>query len=329
MKALVTGGGGFLGGGLVRALSERGWSIRSFARGDYPDLRNLGVETLRGDIADRAAVADAVKSCDIVFHSAAIASSWGRYEDFYQTNVVGTENIIDACRVHGVPKLIFTSSPSVCFHGTDQEGVDESVGYPERFLAHYPRTKALAEQRVVAANDEALATVALRPHLIWGPGDTQLTPRIIDQGRAGKLRIVGSGNQRIDATFIDNAVHAHLLAADRLRPGAPCAGRPYYITNDEPVPIKEMLNSILDAAGVAPVERHVSPALAYAAGALLESAWKLLGRTDEPRMTRFVARQLATAHWYDISAAKRDLGYKPIVSMRDGLDRLRSSLQES
>ena len=325
MIALVTGGGGFLGSGIARALLERDWNVRTFARGDYPALRERGIETIRGDIADNSQVSSAVNGCDIVFHAAAIASSWGRYEDFFQTNVTGTDNVLDACRVHGVPKLVFTSSPSVCFHGTDQESVDESVGYPDRFLAHYPKTKALAEQRVLAANDEGLATVALRPHLIWGPGDTQLTPRIVGQGRKGQLRILGSGEQRIDATYIDNAVHAHLLAAEKLAIGAPCAGKAYYITNDEPVSVKKMINDILLAAGVAPVERHISPTLAYVAGAVFETAWRLTGRTDEPRMTRFVARQLATAHWYDISAAKRDIGYAPTVSMEAGLARLRDS----
>lgn len=329
MIVLVTGGGGFLGGGIARALIGRGWTVRSFARGDYPALRELGVETIRGDIADREAVFNAVQGCDVVFHAAAIASSWGRYDDFFRTNVTGTDHVLDACRIHGVSKLVFTSSPSVCFHGRDQEGVDESIGYPERFLAHYPKTKALAEQRVLAANDEGLATVALRPHLIWGPGDTQLTPRIVEQGRAGKLRIVGSGAQRIDATYIDNAVQAHLLAAERLAPGAACAGKAYYITNDEPVPIKQMINGILNAAGVAPVERHISPRAAYAAGAVLETLWRVTGRTDEPRMTRFVAAQLATAHWYDISAAKRDLGYTPTVSMAEGFERLRQSFGQS
>lgn len=325
MNALVTGGGGFLGGGIVRALRERGDSVRSFSRGDYPELRALGVDTVRGDLSNAEAVREAVHGVDVVFHAAAKPGVGGRYEEYYLTNTEGTENVVAACRQFGVPKLVFTSSPSVAFDGGDQEGLDESTPYPTKFLAHYPKTKALAEKFVLAQNDGTLATVALRPHLIWGPGDTQLIPRIVERGKAGRLRILRTGDQKVDAVYIDNAVHAHMLAADRLAPGAPCAGKAYYITNGEPIAISDLINRILEAAGVPPVTKHVSPGLAYAIGAVLESVYAVLGRSGEPPMTRFVARQLATAHWYDIGAARRDLGYAPIVSTEEGLRRLAAS----
>ncbi|MCH7959601.1 MAG: NAD-dependent epimerase/dehydratase family protein [Candidatus Hydrogenedentes bacterium] len=326
MTTLITGGGGFLGSGIARALLDRGESVRILARGDYPDLRALGIETIRGDIADADTVDAAVKGCVTVYHTAAKAGVGGRYASYYAPNVVGTENVIAACGKNGVPKLIFTSSPSVAFDGSDQEGLDESAPYPHRFLAAYPETKAIAERAVLAANGPTLSTVALRPHLIWGPGDSQLVPRLIERAQRNRLRILGSGNQRVDATYIDNAVHAHLLAGDRLEPGAPCAGKAYYITNDEPIAIAELINAILRAGGVPPVSKHISPGLAYVAGAVLEVVYRLFGRDDEPPMTRFVARQLSTAHWYDISAAKRDLDYAPIVNTEKGLHLLAESL---
>ena len=264
---------------------------------------------------------------DVVFHTAALPGVWGTYRAFYETNVRGTRNVIDACFAEGVTRLVYTSSPSITFAGHDQEGTDESDPYSERFLAHYPRTKAAAERLVLAANCESLATVALRPHLIWGPDDTQLVPRVIERARKGRLRLVGDGSKLVDATYIDNAAMAHLLAADRLSSGAACAGKAYYISNGEPWPMARIINGILAAAGLPPVTRSVSPAAAYALGAVLEAAYAAFRLSGEPLMTRFVTRQLATAHWYDISAARRDLGYKPSVTMDEAMRRLGESLR--
>ena len=329
VKILVTGGGGFLGGAIVRRLIEHGYSVRTLARGDYPVLRDLGAETMRGDIANYSAVETAVRGCGAVVHTAAKAGAWGPYLEYYDANVLGTQNVINACKRNGVQKLVYTSTPSVAFADVDQEGATEAAPYPEKFLAAYPRTKAIAEQLMLAANSEKLATVALRPHLIWGPGDTQLGPRIIGRARAGRLRIVGTGRQLVDATYVDNAAHAHVLAMDRLAPGAACAGKAYYITNGEPWPIADIMNGILEATGVPPVTKRISPGLAYAAGMTLEAMYTVLRKKTEPPMTRFVARQLGTAHWYDISAAQRDLGYAPVVSMREGLERLKQSMQSA
>jgi 2-alkyl-3-oxoalkanoate reductase len=329
MKALVTGGGGFLGGAIVRLLRERGDAVRSFSRGHYPGLDALGVEQVRGDLGDPAAVAAAVDGCEVVFHVAAKAGVWGPWKEYYRANVVGTENVLAACCQHGVRQLVFTSSPSITFAGVDQNGVNESEPYPKRFLANYPHTKALAEHAVLAANGPELATVALRPHLIWGPGDPHLIPRLIDRARKGKLRRIGREPKLVDTTYVDNAAVGHLQAADRLAPGSPVAGKAYFISQGEPEPLWDFLNRVLAAAGLPPITRTVSPRLAYVVGAILERVYGLLGRRREPPMTRFVAKQLSTAHWFDLTAAKNDLGYAPAVSTKAGLERLAAEFRRT
>jgi len=325
MHALVTGAGGFLGGEIVRQLLARGDRVRALSRGDYPELAARGVECLRGDIQDAALVERACRDVDVVFHVAAVAGLWGSWQHYFGINTLGTQNVIDGCLKAGALRLVFTSSPSVTFAGRDQCGVDESAPYPTKWLCHYAHTKALAEQRVLAASGQNLLTCSLRPHLIWGPGDQHLIPRLLDRARKGQLRQVGDGENRIDAVFIENAAAAHLLAADRLAPGAAPCGRAYFISNGEPVNCWRWINEILELYGVPPIKRRISYRSAYAAGAALESVWTLLRRTDEPRMTRFLAAQLATSHYFDISAARRDLGYEPRVSMAEGLRRLAAS----
>jgi len=325
MKALVTGGGGFLGGVIVRMLRERGDQVRSYSRGEYPALAALGVEQIRGGVEEREAVIKAAAGCDLVFHVAAKAGIWGSYHDFYQTNVVGTENVLAACRSNSIGRLVYTSSPSVVFDGGDVEGGDESLPYPHRYEAHYPATKALAEQLVLGANSPELAVTALRPHLIWGPGDNHLVPRIVARGRAGKLRRIGTRPNLVDTVYVDNAARAHLQAADRLSPGSSVAGNCYFISNNEPLPLWEMVNRILAAAGVPPVTRSISPRMAFTAGCLCEGLWSLLHLSGEPPMTRFVAHELASAHWFNIESARRDFGYQPEISIEEGLVRLRQS----
>lgn len=325
MKVLVTGGSGFLGGAIVRLLHERGFDVRVLIRAESPSLAALGVETVLGDLSDQDVVLDAAKGCDTVFHTAAKVGAWGSYASYYRVNVTGAAHVLEACRREGIPRLVYTSTPSVVFDGRDEEGADESMPYARRFLCHYSRSKAEAERMVLAANENGLSTVALRPHLIWGPGDRSLMPRIVERAEAGTLRLVGAPGNRIDSTYIDNAAMAHLLAAERLSPGAACAGKAYFITNSEPMPLEELLNGLLAAAGAPPVRRRISAAAAYALGALFELHHAVTGRMDEPPLTRFVARQLATAHWFDISAARRDLGYEPQVSIREGLERLKAA----
>ena len=329
MKVLVTGGGGFLGFAVARQLRSRDDQVRSLARGAYPQLAEHGIEEVRGDLADAQAVSDVVKGCDAVIHTAAKAGDWGPRAEYHSANVEGTANVIAACREHGVNRLVYTSTPSVIHGGGDVEGVDESAPYPDHFDAAYPETKAIAERMVLEANGPELATVALRPHLIWGPGDHHLVPKLIARAKAGRLRHVGHEPRLVDVVYIDNAAEAHLLALDRLAPDAACAGKAYFISQGQPIPNWEMVDRILAAGGLPPVEGHISPGLAAFAGGVLELAYRVLPLGDEPPMTRFLAHQLSTAHWYDISAARRDLGFEPTVSIEEGLRRLAEHLRDS
>ena len=324
MKILVTGGGGFLGQALCRGLRERGHEVVSFNRGHYPALETLGVRQVRGDLAQRDAVVAAAEGCEAVFHNAAKAGAWGSYESYHLANVVGTDNVLAACRMHRIPKLVYTSTPSVTHRATHpvEGGTGDSVPYGEHLKAPYAATKLIAEKAVLAANDATLATVALRPRLIWGVGDNQLLPRLVERAKAGRLRFVGDGNNRIDTTYIDNAAQAHFDAFSHLVPYSACAGRAYFISNGDPRTMRQTLNGLLRAAGAPEVTGTVPFRVAYALGAVCEGLWHALPLHGEPPMTRFLAEQLATTHWYDMAPARRDFGYVPTVSFDEGLRRL-------
>lgn len=326
MNILVTGGGGFLGQGLCRTLIERGYRVTSFQRNFYPVLEKIGVRQVLGDLADFQAVNRACIGQNAVFHNAAKAGAWGSYQSYFDANVRGTENVIAACRVNGIDKLVYTSTPSVTHSGrTPVEGGNEiDTPYGSNFKAPYPATKLIAEKSVLAANDAQLATIALRPRLIWGPGDNQLLPRLVERARAGRLRFIAGGNNKMDTTYIDNAVQAHLDAFDHLTPHAACAGKAYFISNGEPLPARDIVNALLRAANTPEVNGSVPYSLAYALGSVLEVIWRALRLKGEPPMTRFLAEQLSTPHWYDISAAKRDFGYQPRISIAKGLKRTAS-----
>lgn len=323
MRILITGGGGFLGSHLARRLHGRGDEVTVLGRRPYPHL-GPSIRCIQADIRDREAVTRAFAGHqNVVFHTAAIPGIWGDYAEFYRTDVVGTENVIAACQLQGVQKLIYTSSPSVVFGRTDMEGVDESAPYPETYLCHYAQTKALAEQRVMQANGrDGLTTVCLRPHLIWGPGDPHLVPRLVDRAGKGRLVRVGDGANRVDLIYIDNAVEAHVLAGDRLVPEGPLAGQCYFISDGEPVVLWDWIGEVLEQLGLPPVRRSVSLKTAMRLGALLESIYRMLGIRQEPAMTRFLAAQLATSHYFDISRAQRDFAYRPVVSREEGMRRL-------
>ncbi len=317
---LVTGGGGFLGKAIIRQLIARNEKVCSFSRQFYPELEKMGVVQIQGDIADKVSVENACKGMESVFHVAAKPGVWGDYDEYYRANVVGTENVIAACFEHKVSRLIYTSSPSVVFNGKDMEGVNESVPYPETYHAHYPKTKAIAEKLVIAAAKKGLKTIILRPHLIWGPGDNHLVPRIL--AKAKRLRKIGDGRNLVDTIYIDNAAHAHILAADKLISNPELSGKIYFISQDEPIALWDMVNAILEAGGLAPVKGSVSPTIAKWVGTIIEGIYRLFHLPGEPPMTRFMAEELATAHWFDIRAAKQDLGYVPLISTQEGLKRL-------
>lgn len=327
MNVLVTGGGGFLGGAIVERLRERGDGVSAFGRSEYPNLNQLGIPTICGDIRDRSAVRVAVKGMDAVVHVAAKVGIWGKRRDFAAINITGTQNVIDACRAAGITKLVATSSPSVVDCPAGVEGVDESQPYPAKYLAYYPETKAEAERDVLAAHGNALATVVLRPHLIWGPGDTQLIPRLLDRARRGRLMQVGDGTNLVDITYIDNAADAHIAALDRVGPEAACGGKAYFISQGKPVPLWDWINELLERVNIPKVKRRISHATAHRIGALMEVIYRLLPILTEPPMTRFLAGQLAKPHYFSIEAARRDLGYEPKVSTAEGLDRIAAGLR--
>jgi len=320
-KILVTGGGGFLGSAIARKLSLRGDWVTSLARNTYGRLESLDIRQIQADISDTNAVMRACEGMDMVFHTAAKPGVWGRYQDYYQPNVMGTENIVSACKHHQVPVLIHTSSPSVIFDGTNMEGVDESLPYPESFPTHYTKTKAMGEKIVLSAAQKGeVKAIVLRPHLIWGPGDPHLVPRVLQ--RAKKLVKVGKRNNLVDTIYIEDAATAHVLAGDRLAEEPALSGRVYFISQDEPIPMWDMINGILEAGGLPPISRTMPVGFVWSVGAMLEGIYKLLGIKKEPPMTRFVAKELGTAHWFDISAAIRDLGYRPQYTIKEGLEKL-------
>ena len=319
MKILVTGGGGFVGGYVIERLLARGYAVRSIGRSSQPQLEAQGVEVVCGDLTDVAAVSAACEGVDAVFHVAARAGVWGSWESYYQPNVIGTRNVVVACQQQSVERLIYTSTPSVVFTGQPIRGGDESLPYGKNWLCHYAHTKAIAEAEALAANSESLKIVALRPHLIFGPGDPHLLPRVIESVQAGRLKIIGDGKSRVDVSYVGNVADAHLDAFDALAAGTG-AGQAYFISQGESVELWPWVNSILAGLGHAPLTKQVPLPVAYAVGALCEGLWKVLGRRNEPPITRFVAVELAKDHYFDISAARRDLGYLANTPMAEALN---------
>ena len=327
MKVLVTGGGGFLGGAICRQLHSRGDEVIAYQRSAAEELGKLGITVVQGDITDAGGLLKASKDVDAIIHTAAKAGLSVNYEDYFGPNVSGTENVLKACRSNNIRKLVFTSSPSVTHSDGDIEGGDESLPYPKTYNSPYPETKALSEQQVMAANCPDLHTVALRPHLIWGPGDSHLLPKLLEKAKHGKLKLPGP-EKLIDTIYIDNAARAHLLALDKLETHPETVGgKAYFISNDEPLPQGRIIEGLLEAAGITVEIQAISPRLAIAAGAVLETGWKLFGLKSDPPLTRWSAEHLSTAHWYDISAAKRDLGYTAEISIEEGLKRLAGEYQ--
>ena len=323
MKVFVTGGGGFLGFAIVELLKKEGYEVVSYSRSRYESLEQLDILQYQGDLANYEVVKNAMMGCDAVFHVAAKVSIHGHYASFYETNVTGTHHIIQACKELGVSYLIYTSSPSVVFDG-GSEGADEQLPYPKKYDAYYPQTKAIAEQAVLKANNKGLITCALRPHLIWGPKDQHFLPRFFDRRRKGKLRLLGKGEHLVDTIYVDNAALAHLHAFETMRNNPTAvAGKPYFLSQDAPISIREFTNRLLETGGLPPVDKTINPRLALWAGWVLERIFSIFNLKSEPPITTFIAKHLSTPHWFDISAAKRDFGYAPIVSIDEGMERLK------
>ena len=319
MKYIVTGGGGFVGKALCLELRKAGHQVVSLARGRYPELEAAGVTCLRANIGEGlSAHYDQLRGAEGVFHTAAKVAMWGNYRDFEQTNVKGTWHVIEACRACGIRRLVYTSSPSVIADGSHLRGVDEGYPYPRRHHAFYPATKSVAERLVLAANGSELASLALRPHLIWGPVDTNLVPTILDKARRGKLVRVGSGGNRVDLTFIEDCVAAHLRAMEALYLNPACSGKAYFISQGDPVPLWEWIDEVLVRHGLPKVQRRVPVPFAWAAAAAMEFWASLTG--TEPLFTRFLVSEMSTDHFFRIDAAKRELGYAPSHTVQEALD---------
>ena len=327
MRILVTGCGGFLGSEIVRQLIDRGDEVTGISRRHYPDLVANGMKHIQGDLTDSSFTRESIRDVDAVVHTAAVAGVWGPWDHYHSINTQATHHVVDACQSAGVGTLVFTSSPSVTFNGNHQRGVDESEPYATNWLCHYPHTKALAEQHVLQAHKlDVLNTCALRPHLIWGDDDPHILPRMIDRAKSGRLRIVGSGDNKVDTVHVTNAAHAHVCAIDALqsRPEA-AGGQAYFIAQDEPVDCWDWIAEICRIGNAPPPTKSIGFKTAYRIGAGLETLYRLTGRKSEPPMTRFVAAQLAHDHYFDITAAKENLGYSIRISMDDGLRSLSDS----
>jgi nucleoside-diphosphate-sugar epimerase len=337
MSTLVTGGTGFLGRRIVERLLAEGRSVAVLGRTPSPELAARGIRFIQASLDDAAGVRSACAGMEVVFHVAAKVGVWGRPKDFFRANVLGTRALLEGCRTHGVSRFVYTSTPSVVYNGESLAGVDESLPLTKHCPSPYPLTKAIAEAEVLAANSTGLRTIALRPHLIWGWGDPHLVPRILARAGAGRLRVVGEGRNRVDLTHVENAADAHLLAERALaglpEPNGPAsgarsaAGRAFFISDGAPILLWDWINELLRALGEPPVTKRLSLRAAWVVGSLCEMAWRVLPLRDEPPMTRFVAAELAKDHWFDISAARRDLGYVPRVGLMEGMTELVSQLR--
>lgn len=318
---LVIGGTGFLGGEIVRQLLERGQSVRAFCRrnGDVPP----GAEIVLGDLTDRASLENACQGVETVYHTASLPSISLYWDPFFDTNIIGTLNVLDACRKTGVQKLIYTSSASVIFNGKPQLGVDESIPYPNEWLAHYPHSKAIAEKMVLAATSSSLLTCSLRPHLIIGKRDRHLIPRLLARAESGRLFRVGNGKNLVDIIFVENAALGHIQAAEALTSqNSPVNGNAYFLSQGEPVNCWEWIDEVLVMKGLPKVKRSISYTAAWTLGLLLEGWYTCFRLRGEPIMTRFLAAELALTHYLNTAKAKRDFGYVPVVSMAEGMKRL-------
>lgn len=323
-RALVTGGGGFVGSYIVQQLLSRNVETLVLGRNHYPDIEALGATCLKGDICDASFMLRSFENVDTVFHVAALAGIWGNWEEYYQINVVGTENVLAACNTNKVSRLIYTSTPSVVFNGDNIINGDEKLPYAKKFLCHYAKSKVMAEKLVLENNvgNDSLITCAIRPHLVWGPGDPHLIPRLLERGRNKQLKKVGNCSNLVDISYVENVAEAHILAAINLETVKTAAGQAYFISQGEPVNLWNWINELFSHMDVDTIESRIPFVTAYYAGGLLEILHSLFAPNKEPRMTRFLAEQLAKSHHFSITKAKDDLGYTPRVSTEEGMKRL-------
>lgn len=328
MKILVTGGGGFIGLALIKRLVKEGHDVSSFSRKFYPEHRKLGITGICGDICDTEQVDKACRGKQVVYHVAAKVAVWGPFNEFVKVNIGGTENLVKACQANRVKAIIFVSSASVVFNGSNLEGVDESRMIPERHISPYTRTKAGAEEIVLSSNCKDLKTISLRPHLVWGPGDTQLIPGILARARKKALRIPGKGECMIDTTYIDNLVDALVLVLLKIETDSKIWGKSFFITDGKPVTVLTFLNNIIEAGDLPPVNKSVPVFVAMFAAWCMEKSNRFYRIQSEPYLTRFVVRELSVHHWFDITAAKNELGYTPHINLETGIALVKKDLRK-
>lgn len=321
-RVLITGGGGFVGKAIARQLLQENVDCFVLGRNDYPELASEGVTCIKGDITDRECTFEKIRNFDVVYHVAALAGIWGNRDQFHSINVTGTDNIIEACLFNNIPALVHTSTPSVVFGGFDIEGGNEKMSYPQRFLCHYAHTKAIAEQHILQVDQNTLKTCAIRPHLVWGPGDPHLIPRLVERGKNRKLKVVGDGQNMVDISYIDNVATAHILAAKNLLTTAEASGKAYFIGQEKPVKLWEWVNDLFRQLNIPPVKKKVPLSVAYGVGQILEIYHGLFLQAREPAMTRFLAQQLGKSHYFSHEQATRDFGYLPTISIEEGMERL-------
>jgi 2-alkyl-3-oxoalkanoate reductase len=325
MRILVTGGGGFLGSHIIKELLKNStYIVTNFSRHTYPDLEDLGVPTIKGDLRKQEDVDRALdQGFDAIFHVAALPGVWGKFEEYYEINYLGTKFLAEGAKARGIQKFVYTSTPSVVFNKDDLLGVGEEQPYATNFLNAYTETKTMAEKLVLGLNDgKTFLSCALRPHLIWGPGDPHLFPRVIQKGKQGKLRIVGDGENLVDIVYVENAAVAHVQAFEKLTAGSPVCGEAYFIGQERPVKLWDFINQVLAHVKVDPVVSSIDVGTAYRIGWVLEKAYKFLGiQKPEPPMTRFVALNLGKSHYFSHAKANRDFGYDPKITIEEGLKR--------
>jgi nucleoside-diphosphate-sugar epimerase len=325
----VTGGSGFLGKEICFLLKDKGYKVISLSRKKCEELEEKGIKSISCNIVDRKDLSEALKGAHAVIHTAAKAGIWGREEDFYRTNVEGTKNLIEACKENAIDHLVYTSSPSVCFNGEDIKGANESIPYASRKLCPYAHSKQLAEAFVFErAKQSSLKVTALRPHLIWGPGDPHFLPRLKEKALSGKLFQVGRGDNFVDIIYVKNAANAHIGALEKLFQNNILRGQAYFLGQEEPVNLWGFLNKLLKASSLPSVTKKLPFSLAYAAGVLNEKIFKALKIYErEPRITPFLALQLGKSHYFDHQKARTDFGYRPSITTTDGLNLLSKSLK--
>ena len=321
MKVLVTGTGSLLLGGVASELLRRGDEVVCLQRRPAAFMGHQNAHEVLADICNTDAVALAAKGCDAIIHGAARVGVVGSQKEFYDTNVLGTENILRAAEQQSISRLVFVSTPSVAHTGASLVGAPAGQAEIGRSRSYYAESKAIAERTVLNARNSQLAVVAIRPHLVWGPGDTQLVGRIVERAKSGRLAVVGTGNALVDSTYIDNAISAHIAALDALHIGSACDGKAYVVSNGEPRTVNELMRSMCESAGVPFEPRHLSLTLGIRLGSLVERLWPLM-QSSEPPITRFIAEQLGTAHWFDQRVVHNDLKWAPSVTLDEGFKQL-------